>query len=284
MKYKTRSKACHHNVGWPVFRYYNVSLMISARKRLREAKPSFILPNGSAIYIGDTAISGSGKNFVTEADRKKGIATYTLHIRRFALRSMLYYWEEVYLNDGRFPSYPPDVLPYGNAGENEPTTDMQSSLVDLLHTFRGGSGGESSAVTGDCDIERWYDYDELNLEWVKVLWDDDELQKDIAELSREHAAEVLFERLINIELKIYKSALKSRSNDYSRGEKVIPNYSNIHRPVEADDVLHAIYEEYAVVKDRVDTLWTSLFSPIALDRHNVKQLLILPVANELKRM
>ncbi len=279
MKYKMRSKARHHNVDWPVFRPYTVNLMISARRRLREAKPSFNLPDGPAVYIGDSAISGSGKNFVTEEDRTRGIDTYTRYIRRFSLRSMLHYWEEVLGSGGCLPSCYPDALPYANVDENDykPTTDVNSSVVGLLNTFSGG--GKSSAVTGGGNIARCHVHNELNWEWVKMLVEDDELQKDISMLSLESASKMLFEMLLSIEIEIYKAALQSRSKDNLRGTKVIPNYSKTHLPVEDDEVLVAIYSEYEMIKDRIETLLTML--PNA--NHNIKQKLHLLVAEELKR-
>lgn len=35
------------------------------------------------IYVGDRGVAGLGKNYMTEASRLEGIATYTLHLRRW---------------------------------------------------------------------------------------------------------------------------------------------------------------------------------------------------------
>lgn len=54
-----------------------VRLMADARARLIAAGA-----DGKEIYIGDRGVAGLGKNYMTEASRLEGIATYTLHLRR----------------------------------------------------------------------------------------------------------------------------------------------------------------------------------------------------------
>lgn len=52
-------------------------LMADARARLVAAGVE-----RKSIYVGDRAVAGLGKNYMTEASRLEGIATYTLHLRR----------------------------------------------------------------------------------------------------------------------------------------------------------------------------------------------------------
>ena len=54
-----------------------VRLMVDARARLVAAGAA-----KKEIYVGDRAVAGLGKNYMTEASRLEGIATYTLHLRR----------------------------------------------------------------------------------------------------------------------------------------------------------------------------------------------------------
>ncbi len=275
MKYKMRSNACHHDVKWPVFRPYTVNLMISARNRLREAKPSFRLPDGSAIYIGDAAISGSGKNFVTEEDRNRGIDAYTRYIRRFALRSMLNYWEEV-LCSGCFPSCFPYYHQHINVAEEGhvlPTSDVNSSVIGLLNTFDGGNSSKSSATGGNVVRCHHHNHYKLDWDWFKWLLEDDELQKDIS-MPWESASKVLFEKLLSIEIETYKAALQSRSKDDSRGAKVIPSYSKIHLPAADDEVMLAIHSEYEMTKNQVEAVLSKFHSA----NKDTKHKLFLPVA------
>lgn len=54
-------------------------LMVDARARLVAAGVG-----KKEIYVGDRAVAGLGKNYMTEASRLEGIDTYTLHLRRWA--------------------------------------------------------------------------------------------------------------------------------------------------------------------------------------------------------
>ncbi len=250
MKYKTRSKARHCDMKWPVFRCYTVNLMISARKRLREAKPSFHLPDGSAIYIGDAAISGAGKNFVREEDCKQGIDTYTHYIRRFALRSMLEWLEEI-LGSGCFPG-----LPYTNVTDEEDhvsESDANSATSGLLQTF--DSGKKSFATTSGNVVRGHHDQ---KLDWVKILLEDDELKRDTLMIPSESAIKKLFGKLLSIEFEMYQGALRSRSKDDIRGTAVIPNYSKIHLPATDDEVVLAILSEYEMTKSRIEAILSTM--------------------------
>ncbi|CAM9258645.1 unnamed protein product [Ectocarpus fasciculatus] len=81
-KYRRRAKARQEHsrrnrVDWPVFRPSMMRLMADARARLVAAGL-----NKREIYVGDRGVAGLGKNYMTEASRLEGIATYTLHLRR----------------------------------------------------------------------------------------------------------------------------------------------------------------------------------------------------------
>lgn len=65
-------------MDWPVFRPSMIRLIADARARLVAAGAQM-----QDIYVGDRAVSGLGKNYMTEASRLEGIATYTLHLRRY---------------------------------------------------------------------------------------------------------------------------------------------------------------------------------------------------------
>ena len=64
-------------VDWPVFRSSMMRLMADARARLVAAGVS-----KKEVYVGDRAIAGLGKNYMTEASRLEGIESYTVHLRR----------------------------------------------------------------------------------------------------------------------------------------------------------------------------------------------------------
>lgn len=65
-------------MDWAVFRLSIMRLMADARARLVAAG----VADKRAVYIGDRAIPGLGKNYMTEQSRIDGIAAYTLHLHR----------------------------------------------------------------------------------------------------------------------------------------------------------------------------------------------------------
>ncbi len=76
-KYAKRNKAKRAKIVFEVFRPEIVDLMIEARKRLQAA-------TGKEVYT-DKEVKGLGKNYMTEAARKRGIEAYTFYLRYYAL-------------------------------------------------------------------------------------------------------------------------------------------------------------------------------------------------------
>ncbi len=76
-KYAKRNKARRSKFDFEVFRPEIVDMMLDARHRLQAA-------GGKEIYTSRD-VKGLGKNFMSEASRKKAIETYTFYIRTYAL-------------------------------------------------------------------------------------------------------------------------------------------------------------------------------------------------------
>lgn len=66
-------------MDWAIFRPSTMRLMADARARLIVAGNK----EKKEYYVGDRAIPGLGKNYMTEKSRTDGIATYTLHLHRY---------------------------------------------------------------------------------------------------------------------------------------------------------------------------------------------------------
>jgi hypothetical protein len=77
-KYMKRNRAKRSRFVFEVFRPDVVDLMVDARRRLLEVKTE-------KPFYTDKDIEGLGKNFMSEASRKKAIETYTWYIRYYAL-------------------------------------------------------------------------------------------------------------------------------------------------------------------------------------------------------
>jgi len=79
-KYAKRNKAKRSKFVFEVFRPEIVDMMVEARDRLKSV-------SGKEIYTAKE-IEGLGKNYMTEASRKKAIETYTFYIRYYALQGL----------------------------------------------------------------------------------------------------------------------------------------------------------------------------------------------------
>jgi hypothetical protein len=79
-KYQKRNKARRSKFEFEVFRPEIVDLMLQARRRLEQA-------TGKEVYTSKD-VEGLGKNYMTEASRRKGIEAYTFYLRYYALQGL----------------------------------------------------------------------------------------------------------------------------------------------------------------------------------------------------
>ncbi|MBL8029409.1 MAG: DUF4954 family protein [Fibrobacteres bacterium] len=77
-KYRKRNKAKRVAIKYDIFRSEIIEIMIEARNRLCEVSES-------KEYYTEKDISGTGKNYMTETSRKKGLDTYTWFLKYYAL-------------------------------------------------------------------------------------------------------------------------------------------------------------------------------------------------------
>jgi len=80
-KYAKRNKAKRTDFIFEVFRPDIVDLMIEARKRLLSVKET-------KEFYTDRDIKGIGKNYLSEAFRKKGIEAYSFYLKYYALKGL----------------------------------------------------------------------------------------------------------------------------------------------------------------------------------------------------
>ncbi|CAM9609889.1 unnamed protein product [Laminaria digitata] len=242
-KYRRRAKARRNCVDWPVFRPSMMRLMADARARLVAAGV-----NKKEVYVGDRAVAGLGKNYMTEASRLEGIETYTLHLRRYALRGLLARLEESGQATNRFSLDGPSNTwggdgggvarmppPAGNALETASLLTLQGSPPPLgAGVGRGGLGLEDGA------------------------W---ELQRKLlmAEYGEgERGVIGLLEKLIVIEAQVAKAVETSKAKDDKRGSQVIPGYADAHTPAKLEAPVVLAYAQQAEVEGKAHVAMSRL--------------------------
>ncbi|CAN0072560.1 unnamed protein product [Ectocarpus sp. 12 AP-2014] len=235
-KYRRRAKARRNRVDWPVFRPSMMRLMADARARLVAAGL-----NKREIYVGDRGVAGLGKNYMTEASRLEGIATYTLHLRRYALRGLLSRLEEQSGTD-RFLLEGPAKPAWGNGDGND----------------GGGVGRMPPPVGNALETARLLTLEQPQQQqpaWSSVGGDDGgwELQKSllVSEFGEEERGFVdLMEKLIAIEAEVAKAVEISKAKDDKRGSQVIPGYADAHTPAKLEVPVKLAYSQQAEVEGK----------------------------------
>lgn len=80
-KYRTRNRSLRSEMDFSIFRPEIIDMMITARNRLIN------ITYGKDIYT-EPDIAGTGKNFITEINRARGINTYSFYIQYYALKQL----------------------------------------------------------------------------------------------------------------------------------------------------------------------------------------------------
>ncbi|CAN0134274.1 unnamed protein product [Ascophyllum nodosum] len=257
-KYRRRAKARRNRVDWPIFRPSTVRLMADARARLVAAgggKEEIYVGDHDVedvgkkeIYVGDRDVAGLGKNFMTEGSRREGIAAYTLHLRRYALRGLLSRLEA---------SGPPLSLPFllasfssmgdcekeksqGGAGRMPPPVENALETARLLTLVESWS---PSLGPADTESEEW------------------ELQQSLLETEyggSDRSVKSLMEELISIEAQVAKAVETSKAKDDRRGAQVIPGYADAHTPAKLEKPVELAYAQRAEIERTVQVVMSHL--------------------------
>lgn len=170
-KYRARNKSRRNAFDFTILRPVVIDMILSARERLMNA--------ADKSCHTEKDIPGTGKNFITDESRIKGIETYTFYIRHYALTAMHGRIEEIVASGSR-PSIDMLMLAEGTGYWNH-----------AANIFKG------------------------------------------EKLSDRPLRENLEALVISLE-KIYSDAFESRKKDYTRGVKIIDNYSQYHKSPEND--------------------------------------------------
>jgi hypothetical protein len=231
-------------VSWPIFRRKTMELMWAARDGLRSAKVSCESDLGAPVYIGDSAIAGLGKNFMTERSRVAGIEAYSLHIQRYALRRALVWLESL------------DKEGMGEAVESlfsgaevrssvpfvpRPFAPEMDAEVCLL--FRDGEAADEKQP--EKEIEHWRDVlciefqSEIGKNWLHFLRD-------------------LLSKLVHIEASAADAVQSSKARDDARARRIVPNYDHAATPAAEDPTVIAAHAEGRALASRIASVQEAL--------------------------
>ncbi|CAM9705930.1 unnamed protein product [Discosporangium mesarthrocarpum] len=250
-KYRKRAKARRNRTDWPIFRPDLVYLIADARRRLvaagvaseqRHLPPPPEEEGGSGaglgggvpvVYVGDRAVPGLGKNYMTEDSRREGVEVYTLHLRRYALRGLLARLEAGIRVDlpgdgNNSKGHPSKSLLGGVGGRMPPPVANGPILTDLLTRPSLGSSRLEAGRGGDKIVAA------AEVEAAAEAW---ELQRSL--LVEEFGGgkmevEQLMKELIQIEEKVARDVEDSKGRDDKRGAQVIPGYADAHIPAKQE--------------------------------------------------
>ncbi len=193
LKYRKRNRSRRNETDFSIFRPEIIDMMVTSRNRLKN------LSDIKDIYT-ETEIDGSGKNYITEQNRKNGIETYTFYIHFYALKLMAHRIGKI-LSD--------------NNG------------IDI-----------SVIYDDDSDIKNW--------SHAKFVLSDEGL-KDIP--LKEN-----LERLINQNNIFLSSVYSSKDKDYIRGNKIISDYSDFHRPTGEDQFIIELKNKTVIEQTRFEQI------------------------------
>eukprot|EP00041_Stephanoeca_diplocostata_P035440 m.1249422 g.1249422 ORF g.1249422 m.1249422 type:complete len:690 (-) comp24701_c0_seq43:2236-4305(-) len=222
-----------------VLRWDTIKMMVAARARLTRLFPdgdrslvagSTRLPprmdsNGDRVYLdGDIGGGiGIGKNYLRESSRKRGIKAFTFYIKYWALQTLF-----------RAASSPEFSLP---------------QITTLLHDFLR-CGGDVSSPPATASLTKVYSSSGMHegatpcapsLHYALHLIAAEGMCP--SELSTSDAMLTLLARFADSTHVVAADIRTAKSKDYKRGVKVIPDYRNVHPPVEDDVVVRHAHDE-----------------------------------------
>lgn len=177
----------------------------AARKQLLDAAGSAKVKDaqGGDVFL-DRQVPGVGKNYMTEASRKRGIQAYTTFLRLYALRGV---WR-VLAAQGR------------SAASTVGLCVRRCATTAPAPPHRPGPRPPPPAPSLSHDA-RW--------EHERAILGE--------ELPEEADAGRLLELLAEAERGFVESALRGKSKDDARGPRTIPDYADTHTPAAADPMI-----------------------------------------------
>ena len=166
-----------------------------------EGKADLCLADGEAVYT-DKQVRGLGKNYMRETSRLAGIAAYTFFIKLYALDALLSCVED------------------GCVG-----TDSTVASVDRYCTFCSSCFGFLSVVltilvSSDCRCSSQYGLATLSEEFERSC------------LIRDCLSD-----LVSMKAEVAKMAADGKTRDDVRGQRITPDYSDVHKSVADEPVV-----------------------------------------------
>jgi Domain of unknown function (DUF4954) len=263
-KYASRATAVRTRVSWPVFRPAVVRLMVSARAALRRALEQHS-SSSAAVLIGDAAVSGLGKNFMTLSACANGVKVYTLHIQRYCLLALLRLVEQ------HIPVVAPDSTSSSSSGGAGAAVlgDIKAAVEAAIAVVANSSSSSSSSSSGS----EQQPTDELNSIFnVDYAPDAVDTAYPLSLLPAKYPhmfscatdtqfSEVLVAALhdvVQVENSVAAAVQSSRARDDVRGAAIIPDYAAVHESAHCDAVVISAQQQAADVKTRAHTVIQAL--------------------------
>jgi Domain of unknown function (DUF4954) len=251
-KYASRATAVRTRVSWPVFRAATVRLMVSARAALRRALEQHS-SSSAAVLIGDAAVRGLGKNYMTLSACANGVKVYTLHIQRYCLLALLQLVEQHTAATAAADSN----SSVATAGEAV-LDDIKAAIVAAIAVVENSSS--SSEQEPSNELKSIFD--------VGYAPDAGDTAYPLSLLTAKYPqmfacatvaqfGEVLLAALhdlILIENTVAEAVESSRARDDVRGAAIIPDYAAVHESAQCDAVVISAKQQAADVESRAHTV------------------------------
>ena len=225
-KFKKRSAAFSDRLKYEheiITRPDIINLMISARLRLLEAGGSATTKSskGELIYTSKDVV-GLGKNYMTETSRKRAIDVYTTFIKLYALRTLLFAFQEGLKPSQAFKSGVKESL---DASSFSSALNLTSTLLNPQPEVIESDTNENK------HIKRWF----LHAQYLYK----EEISRDTS-VAAVKASLLMLDQMNH---KIAKDVRISKEKDDVRGPKIIDGYENAHTRAENNTVVKAVQED-----------------------------------------
>jgi Domain of unknown function (DUF4954) len=265
-KYASRATAVRTRVSWPVFRPSTVTLMVSARAALRRALEQHS-SSSAAVLIGDAAVSGLGKNFMTLSACANGVKVYTLHIQRYCLLALLQLAEQHTAAVAADSTSSNSSSSNGGAGAavlSDIKAAVEAAIAVVANSSSSGSSRSGSEQQPVDELNSILDVDYLP-DAVDTAYPLSLLPAKYPHMftcaTDAQFSEVLvaaLHDLVQIENSVAAAVECSRARDDVRGAAVIPDYAAVHESAHCDAVVVSAQQQAADVETRAHTVIQAL--------------------------
>jgi len=234
-KYMHRSKSRRHKamVTEPIFRPEIIDMMVEARARLQQALGSRGGWDGKSTekpFFSKKDLDGSGSNVVTWRGANEGVDTYTVWIKRYALRGLY----------DRLKNLEKEEMGINEGG------------VEEARKFNGNSFWEHqkpillSMYSGEARITSPHAPSPRSEAAEKKS------NADICAPDENVKISVLLSDLLDVEERIVRGVVRSKERDEIRGAEILDDYSATRPPLEDDKIIKGAKAGLVEIREFVD--------------------------------